>query len=453
MTRSASRRGPSPGRIFLVSPSGWGNEGDNAILRGTAGALEELTGCRTVLATLSPGGSAARVGRIAVPAMGASKRGYYIKSQWIARPSPDRATREEDSPSAGSSRQEGDTGLVRRIARMLPDGVRARLARWASWPGKALAEIRHAARVWRWLGSARAVIVAGGGQLDELWGGPWGHPFAVAFWALLARLRRIDFYFIGVGAGETSHRLTRLFFRFALRGAVYVSVRDRRSAGTAARLGRPDARLSRDLAFLLVSESPGRKGREPGSTRLRIGVSPMAYGRPGIWARPDEEAFNNLVAAYTGACEHWLARGHAVELFVTDSMDALTTKEIARELRARCPDHEDRIAFRSTDGLDELLDLVAGCDVSVVARLHGVILSQIVGVPAVAVSHHWKVTEQLRIAGQPELAFDPRTVVGEDLTRAVDAVAASPTAAQRTAAFAESCHRIVQQEVRSLFGS
>lgn len=438
--------------MFLLSPSGWGNEGDNAILRGLAGAIEGETDCRVILATLSPADSASMVGHAAVPIMGASKGGYYVKSQAVARPTPAPTKRAETSPASDGPSRGQSPGLVRRMLRTLPGGVRTRLARWAGLPGTIRAELRHAARVWRWLGSARAVVVAGGGQIDELWGGPWGHPFALAFWAVLTRVRRVDFHFLGVGAGETSHRVSRLCFRLALRSANYVSVRDRRSAEVAAGLGRPDAHLSRDLAFLLVGHVHARGERERDREALTIAVSPMAYGRPGIWARPDEQAFDNLVRAYTRACEEWLGQGHCLDFFVTDSMDRMTTKEIVRDLRVRCPEHEDRIAFPSVDGLTGLLELLARSDVSVVARLHGVILSQIAHVPPVAVSHNWKVAEQLRTADRPEFAFDPRTVAGEDLTAAVDAVLADPDAGRRTGAFAESCHRIVRQDVRTLFG-
>ena len=42
-----------------------------------------------------------------------------------------------------------------------------------------------------WLQTADLVLASGGGQLDAVWGGTWGQPYALARWAWLARRARV----------------------------------------------------------------------------------------------------------------------------------------------------------------------------------------------------------------------------------------------------------------------
>src|SRR6185437_9395874 len=55
------------------------------------------------------------------------------------------------------------------------------------------------------------LIVSGGGQLDEEWGGAWGHPFALFKWAMLARLAKVPLAFASVGACKAASTTSRFF--------------------------------------------------------------------------------------------------------------------------------------------------------------------------------------------------------------------------------------------------
>src|SRR6266446_5962125 len=80
----------------------------------------------------------------------------------------------------------------------------------------------------RTIRSLDLLVIGGGGQLTE-WGGPWGFPYTIFKWVLLARCLRVRCLFLYVGAGPLSHPLSRFFVRRSLRAADYVSFRDEES--------------------------------------------------------------------------------------------------------------------------------------------------------------------------------------------------------------------------------
>jgi len=60
------------------------------------------------------------------------------------------------------------------------------------------------------------LVISGGGQLDDYWGGPWGHPYALLKWSLAARLHGARVAFMSVGAGPLDARLSKRFARLYL---------------------------------------------------------------------------------------------------------------------------------------------------------------------------------------------------------------------------------------------
>src|SRR5215469_2205923 len=63
-------------------------------------------------------------------------------------------------------------------------------------------EISHSSEGYRFLRGHDLLLVSGGGQLDDEWGGPWELPLALCKWTLLAHLARIPCAMASVGAGK-----------------------------------------------------------------------------------------------------------------------------------------------------------------------------------------------------------------------------------------------------------
>src|SRR5271163_2431683 len=134
-------------------------------------------------------------------------------------------------------------------------------------------EICHLVAGYRFLRTKDLLVVSGGGQLNEEWGGAWGHPFALFKWAALARIAGVPYVFASVGTGRVVSSASRMFVSAALRMARYRSYRDKNTREVAAGLiGRAAADpVVPDLAFSLPSSELSHKtGRSLRLALLRM---------------------------------------------------------------------------------------------------------------------------------------------------------------------------------------
>jgi hypothetical protein len=128
---------------------------------------------------------------------------------------------------------------------------------------KVLRVLRHRREVAARLTGFDHVVVSGGGQLDEFWGGAFGHPYTLYRFAGAARRAGARLDILSVGTGTLATRLGRRFVRRALEAASYRSFRDARS---------------RELA--------GPAGAAAGDPI----VPDLAYGLPVAWLEPAPRA-------------------------------------------------------------------------------------------------------------------------------------------------------------------
>jgi polysaccharide pyruvyl transferase WcaK-like protein len=312
------------------------------------------------------------------------------------------------------------------------------------------AEIGHSLRIWRWLRRARAVIVCGGGQLDEFWGGPWGHPLTLAIWAALARRRGVPFIVVSVGAGQVKAGAARWLLARALDSAKHVSVRDPRSARLTRTLMHAPFTETRDIAFLLGRKMSLDVPQAP-AERISVAFSPMSFARAGIWPRADEKTYTAYFNAMRDCCAEWLSRGWAVTLYSTATMDRATLLDLQAALQQKMPAQAGSIRVLPQGTVGDLIGALRQHQLCVAARLHGVIISQLAVVPTVAIVHDWKVEEQMTMAGHGEFALDIHGVTAEQILRACDAlVARSSQVASGLSTFARNSLQTVLDDLKTL---
>ena len=125
--------------------------------------------------------------------------------------------------------------MAHRLAKALAAGAvgAARFLLPRGWPwiirrelGHIRTELSHIIGGYRFLKDVDVLIISGGGQLQDIWGGPWGHPYAMLKWTLLARLRGAKPIFLSIGFSGLDARLSRFFTRKSLSLAAYRSYRD-----------------------------------------------------------------------------------------------------------------------------------------------------------------------------------------------------------------------------------
>jgi polysaccharide pyruvyl transferase WcaK-like protein len=393
-----------PLRVAFVSPSGLGNLGDAAIIDSfLAGLRRRRPGAEIVGFTLNPADTQVRHG------VDASTCGAFSLPHYTVRRTPRSAAPEGDGGiGADIGADDGADGAdderaprmrqLRRAVAAIPGARQGRRA-----VAMAVAELRHQREVAARLVGFDHVVVSGGGQLDEFWGGPFGHPYTLYRFSRAARRAGARFDILSVGTGTLSTALGRRFVRRALAAASYRSFRDARSRELAAVAG-ADATdpVVPDLAYGL----PLSGDAPPPRARRLIGIAPMCYADPRVWPKPDAARYADHLASLAAIAARAVRDGHEVAMFGTDRPDRAPVDEChARAAGQLTGDERARLWVNPVESVAALMPLLAACDAVVAARFHGVLLAHVVGCPVIAVSHERKVATLMSEIGHEAYCF------------------------------------------------
>ncbi|HSR99638.1 MAG TPA: polysaccharide pyruvyl transferase family protein [Kofleriaceae bacterium] len=375
-------------RVAFVSPSGLGNLGDAAIIDSfVAGIRRRQPGAEIVGFTLNPADTEVRHGVDAYTCGAFSLPHYTIRR--APRMTPAAAAASSAGAPGEDAGDEGDEAVppLRRLRRAVAAIPGARQGRRAV--SMAVAEVRHRREVAARLEGFDHVVASGGGQLDEFWGGPFGHPYTLYRFSRAARRAGAQFAVLSVGTGTLATPLGRRFVRRALESASYRSFRDARSRELAAPAGAVESDLVvPDLAYGL----PVAEEVRPARGRRLIGVAPMCYADPRVWPRPDAERYGRHLSTMAAIAARAVRDGHEVAMFGTDRPDAAPVEEChALAVAQLTGDERARLRVHPLDSVGPLMALLGSCDAVVAARFHGVLLAHVVGCPVIAVSHERKV--------------------------------------------------------------
>ena len=387
-----------PSRIALYGPFGWGNLGDAAIQESMlANARLRVAGAEFFAVSLNPENTLAIHGLPSLP----------IERGWRPRSEAPRSTTvapEGARPASDPSPEPRPSwaGRAKALVRALPGtGPLVEFSR----------ELRFFAANVRALRGTDLFVVSGGGQLEDSWGGPWHHPYRMLHWVAAARRAGARVEVVSVGAGPIEHGLSRTLILAMLRLAHGRSYRDDGSHRLLASSGftREDPVVA-DLAF---GHPAGEAPPDPPSTngkRAVVGISPLCYHhpRPGPWPRQDEARYRRYLGTVEEVTAGMVEAGHPVRLFCTQIRnDRYAADDLVAALQERglAPDGE-RLAFEPTTGLDHVLEQIAGVDVVVTSRLHGVILSYLLHRPVIALSYDPKIEAVMERFGQSEYCLD-----------------------------------------------
>ena len=394
-------------KVALLTPYDGGNLGDAAIQEALIGNFRKYDPQAQFCGiTLHPENTAERHHIPCYPLAAISRQYYHARKE----PSVSPANLSATSPLGKSVAASTFFERFRRAARgfLFRTGLKP-LVRF-------IQECVHILRSYRLLRKVDMLVVAGGGQLDEEWGGSWGHPYALAKWAVLARAARTSVMFLSVGGCRTDLWLTNLFLRIALSLACYRSYRDEGSRQIARAITpTADGSVVPDLAFSLpfitgpstaITESKG----------LRVGVSPIAYARPGMWPTEDPAQYERYMTELASFVAALLGRGLDVTLFSSSSPD----DQLFDDLRARVdPSLETeacaRLLFSNVPCVQDLLVLLHSLDFVIASRFHGLILSFLAGKPSIALSYDRKVETLMADTGLQAYCLDIRSFTSENL--------------------------------------
>jgi polysaccharide pyruvyl transferase WcaK-like protein len=288
-------------------------------------------------------------------------------------------------------------------------------------------EIRHGIGGYRFLRTHDLVVVCGGGQLDDEWGGSWGHPFALFKWAVLARLTHVPYAFASVGAGKISTNTSRFFLSKALGMAKYRSYRDRNSRELAIALlekSTTDAVVP-DLAFSLsASQLPLPTDlRSIAGGRKILALSPIAYGKPGVWPHPQRAVYDRYLHQISVLISALLNRN----FFLIIVRSALSDEGVIRDLLTILdvdskPELESQLFVPEITTWKKLVAVLEDVDIVVASRLHSAILSFESNKPTIAISFDSKVDWVMRDLGQTDYLLHIADFSADDVLKAIDRI-------------------------------
>jgi polysaccharide pyruvyl transferase WcaK-like protein len=258
-----------------------------------------------------------------------------------------------------------------------------------------LREILFLAKSFRVAKSLDLLIICGGGQLLDAWGGPWAFPYTLFKWVLLAKLSHTKCYFVNVGAGPLDYPLSKWFIKRALLLADYVSFRDGKSRVLIREIGfRNKTEVVADSVYGLqipnLNISRGHIGKEGG---LTIGIAPMAYCDPRRYWDKDKAVYECFIQKLAHFCARLIRNHHRLRVFSTDiwfDSEAILDLELAIANQYAI-DTATWITSEPVTGINEFLSQLSQVDCVVTCKFHGVVFAHLLNVPVLAISHHPKV--------------------------------------------------------------
>ena len=395
-------------RLGLISPYTGSNLGDAAIIESARRQLlDRFENAELTLLVLDPASVSEIHGLNAFP-LAALQREFYF-TPWEMSTGIDGAEAFSSQSGARSFRQHIRAGL-KRICGHIPFALPvARRIRGGFQ--KFEIEARHLLDARRIIGDLDGLLIAGGGQFDDEFGGPWGHPYSVHKWVRLAYSRGVPVFMAGVGVEGFRYRLSGWFFRRTLAIARRVSLRD---AGSIEALRKQEIRrelvLCPDLAFGFRNSTdyPPLDDARSSSHSTMIGLSPMAFGRPGSWPTAAEDSFNRYWREFQALAHSLIRENHSISIFTTDDPDYHLAQILYNQLTADSK-AKDRVHLLPKLKLPDLMAALGNFDVVVASRLHGVLLSHVSRTPVLAISYRPKVSAQMEAMGHERFCLDFET--------------------------------------------
>jgi polysaccharide pyruvyl transferase WcaK-like protein len=284
-------------------------------------------------------------------------------------------------------------------------------------------ECTHFFESWRHARNVDALIVSGGGQLDEFWGGAREHPLTLLKWSIVARLSATPFIILSVGHSKLETRSARFFIYAALRFANYRSYRDSKSKkALLARAGfvAKDP-VTPDLAFSLPESMKPRHNAEHPTQRV-VGICPMAFKDPRRWPEKDGAIYELYISRLSSIAAGLIRRGNTIAVFGTAyRQDAAAVDDLLASI-ASIPDigHLPPPFCPPVNSVTTLLEAMSSCQNIVVSRLHGAILGHWLAIPTIALSYDPKVDILMRSLDRTHRNFDIEAFSPEGLVDAIE---------------------------------
>jgi polysaccharide pyruvyl transferase WcaK-like protein len=283
-------------------------------------------------------------------------------------------------------------------------------------------EPREYIRAWRTLKGTDVFIIPGTGLLTDAFAlAGWG-PYGLFKWSVMARLRGCRVMFVSVGAGPVRSAQGRFLVKSALSRADYRSYRDAPSKEVLESLGlrTRDDRIYPDLVFgLSPGVEPMAADREK---RPVVGLGLMEYAGKYSVANPMRGTYDGYLGSLAVFVRWLLDHDYDVKLLLGDA-DTLAVDDLRAVLRERlAPNTAERVTYRPTNSVEELLSQLSATDLVVATRFHNILMSLLLNKPVIAITFHHKCWSLMNEMGLSEYCHDINQMNADTLIKQFQAL-------------------------------
>jgi polysaccharide pyruvyl transferase WcaK-like protein len=271
-------------------------------------------------------------------------------------------------------------------------------------------QVRDWVKAFKALKGCDMLVVPGTGLLTDFASNPFGGPYELFKWSVVAKVCRCKLLFVSVGAGPMYHPLTKWFIKSALRLAVYRSYRDRYSRQFLEGIGfkTTNDRVYPDLAFslprALFPEGVKRDSKRP---VIGVGVKDY-YGLQGLPERGGEARYRQFIEKLGSFATWLLENGYTVRLLIGDTLyDNSVKQDLMEVLRGRGVTNDGgQIIDQPISSGEDVLSQLAATDLVVSARFHNILLALMLNKPVIALSYNEKFAALVGGVGLGEYCHD-----------------------------------------------
>jgi polysaccharide pyruvyl transferase WcaK-like protein len=382
---------PADTKIGLLHHVGGGNLGDDATLDAVAGNINRRWPNAEIVAfSMNPDDTERRHGIRTHPIR---RKGWNI----IHKPAEIEATLKETVKSL--TRKYGTVFYLLKATNAV-----VRL------PSEVLREVSFLVSSRRNIKSFDLLVISGGGQLTER-DGPWGFPYTIFKWVVLARSAGVRCMFLNLGAGPLTHPLSKFLVTRALLAADYVALRDDKSQALVHEIGfTGESRVCPDSVYGLevatTNASPLERRAQP-----IVGFAPMPYpGLRGYLAEKDQIVYDEFIRELANFASWLVGQSYALTIFGTDiGVDPAAIEDLQMALLTHHGITSSQYSINhSVKSAHDLLATMSGMDYVVTCRFHGVVFAHLLSKPVLAIAHHPKVIDLMTDLGLSNYCVDIR---------------------------------------------
>jgi polysaccharide pyruvyl transferase WcaK-like protein len=258
---------------------------------------------------------------------------------------------------------------------------------------------------------------------------------------------------MSVGAGPIRSAPGRFLVKSALSLADYRSYRDAPSKEVLESVGLQtrDDRIYPDLVLGLSPRMRPTAANREG--RPVVGLGLMEYAGKYSVANPTRDTYDRYLESLAVFVRWLLDHDYDVKLVLGDA-HTLAVDDFRAVLRKRlAPNTAERVTYRPTNSVEELLSQLGAADLVVATAFHNILLSLLLDKPVIAISFHHKCSSLMSEMGLSEYCHDINEMNADTLVKQFQALARNADDVKhKILQRVETFERALDEQYELLFG-